>query len=1720
MSRPQIKKKNLLRKHRVNMSPLPSPGVRAATPSQSGISANSASNEAAQSTVRKPLANASPTSLLTSTVSTNITNVASPRRWSSSSGSQEIRESPATGDTPVPVGGERSKLGNVFSFFKSRTSSVTRTTVMEERKFQDTLSLARQQIDRLMAETASLRQQLENSTRELNIRQAQLEVLDGTNAHCQKLLKRNADLEMLIASIQDESDAELLELRRQLQRSNQLAAEREHDIAYLKDELAQKNKACCRDAISKEMARLKKMAEDLANKEDELARLQRDLQIARVELQSGAEKLELSKREIQLLREEKLSSYSSLSDVSEEMKRLLRESSGLEKQLAEMRHSKITGEEHLRKTIASMENDVSQKESEIGRLLAELTHIKQVAKEAEEQSQALAQENSSILARLRELESKLDNYSNLMSQLRESEEKRKLEQSHNEEILNRLKAQLASYKDVHQQAAELLLRNTELERTLDQHLKSLQVVDSNQVRDLRQQLREKDAKFSKLEARLSEEIKNAELNEKIIRDLNRKLQATEIAASQIYSAPLDAEKRATAIQEAVEAAVSQASADNERMITDLKRKYDILVGDIRKSHQSELEQKDRETDGRIRSAVAAKTRDFLKALQDKEEEWIQAQKARDSDFDRMCAEKEEEMKRYRAAFEASLVANYDSKLKQLAEDKNREVRELRERLEQKIREAQDEAEHQMRRMEKEHRNAVNAKDADIGRLSATVDTLSESYRMLESTMQDRVQEQAKEEANLMLVHKESALLEKLTNGQLDFERKRASMQAEMDSNIEKIRKEEKALRDALLKEKDDVQHQASQRIQDMQLSLDKLINTATGELASEIDSMRNKLANVTRERDDFRNRERELQMELNKLAGVIQERDAAVASLSKELNTSEAHYKKNMENLKAAMELQTASRGPHATPSSDWSSLVKRNSDLEQLVAEISEKQHDDLRQRHAEVTKLRRQLNQMEHKLSQSTRDNEDLKNELRRVSGRPSTNTESLTTQIRDLSSELAATQAEKARMSKELDRTKIRLSEAEQDLNRAFNGNPDRQNYHRDLIGKLSQLQELMAAIQRDGSELTGRDELAAAKHEAEQRRLAAEIDYLKRQMAARQQRIDLLEESLTKLQRDLMSDPTSTGSEQIKTKLRDVQKERNAFSEECKLLQEQLQKQASTLSHEIERRDAQLTSLKNTNERVSALLARNTDLELEVKNLFKGMKDKLRVPEFPNDVAHQTDLNLQHEISETLTVFEHEFHTRSQQYEADLRTLAKTVEDRDREIERLQNELRTLRNNLERVYNDEIESHRLSFEVEKNKLKRENENLKNSRLALETQLEKLRRDLSDAQAFDAERVDRMINELTHKMRDQQMMMAELQDEKDNEIRRIESKLESSRAAQRQLEQEIGRVSRDLAQKENEITDLSSDLHRLMKENEYLNAEAVGSAAASEEEWEKLMNTLEALFDKLVVSQSHANSLIMTLQALLKEQEESLEEMTRSQQAVSQARVRMSRLVNANDLPSDLGNLAGLKPGVFGDARRVQESMAQNHDYAQVAQMRASIESKQEALEKLKQKSQQRDEELANMRAKLTTLQLHEGLVQDLRNKDHDAALMTQEALAKILNADGELGSLNHGLETIQRDLEELKGLRRDIEGRKGLQKRTWEQATMVQRELVTRELGNESTVESITRTSTHETQYYSQSSPKAGSRLSSPAARISLASENNKRKITTGNDSEDNAKKIRF
>lgn len=1725
-----------------------SPDIRAAaTPRQSitslsnaaGASAYGASTssngpaEANKSVPRnKSFASASPSSLLTATVSTGITNAPSPRRWSSSSGSQTSRgggtqESPSASDTPIPVGADRGKLGNVFAFFKSRTSSTQRTTITEERKIHDTLSLARQQVERLTHEISTLRQQLENANRELSARQSQIEVLDGTNAHCQKLLKRNADLEMLVADIQDEADNQLQALRQELRNLKQTIMSKEHDISYLRDELTTKNRNCCREAVCKEVAKIQEMAQELFKKEEELAQLTRDLQLTRVELDSATEKLDLKRQEVEQLRQEKLSSFNSLSDVSEEMKRLLRETADLEKQLTDARHAKLTGEESLRKTLTLTESELASKEAEIGRLLTELDQLKNTTKDMHDQIRHLTSEKTNLQTRVNELESKLDGYSNLLSQLKESEERRRLEQTHNEETLNRLRSQLASYKDVHQQATELLLRNSELERILDQHLQNLPAVDNSQLKELRHQLREKDSRIIKLESRLAEAVTNADLNEKTIRTLNRKLQATEIAATGLYSAPLDAEKRAATIQEAVEAAIQQTAADSERVIADLKRKYDILVGDIRKSHQSDMEQKEREIEARIRAAVSEKTRDFLKTLQEKEEEWHRAQRLRDSDFDRMCTEKEEELKRYRAAFEASLVANYDGKLKKIADDKDKEVQEMRERYEKKLAQAQKEAEENVRNVERKYRDMINAKDAEIGRLTATADTLAESYRLLEVSMHDKVREMAQEEANMMLVHRESALMEKLTKGQLDFDQKRAALQEEMDEKIKSIRQEEKALRDALMKEKDEIQAQANRRIQDMQNSIDRVISSATQDLANELEAVKSKLTEVTSERETSRMTERELQKEINKLNSIIQERDAAISSLTRELNTSEAQNKKEIESLKAAVNLQMAAKESYASNSSEWSKLVKRNLDLEQLLADVSERHHDELRERQSEITKLKRQLQQTELRLTQLTRDNESLKGDLRRHSLKPQGDSDLLNAQLRDLSSDLAATQAEKARLGKELDRTKIRLSELEQDLSRAFSGNPDRQKYQRDLIGKLTKLQDIMASVHRAAaSDSPRQNELASARHEAEQKRLAAEIDFLRSQMAARQTRIDTLESSLLQLREDLQRDPKSATSDEVMTRLREVQSERNTFAEECRLLQEQLQRQAATIATEIERRDAQLTSLKSTNERVSALLSRNTELENEVKNMFQDMKSKLAVPSFPIGISHQADISIQHEITETLSVFENEFYTRSHQYESDLRSLAKTIEDRDAEIDRLQNELRSLRTHLERVYNEEIASHKLAFETEKSRLMRENESLKNSRTMLESELQSLRVELSAAKAFDAERIDEMINDLTRKMKDQQLMLAEIQDEKDAEIRRIESKLEASRAAQRHLEEEISRVSLDLNQKEGEIVELSTDLQRLMKENEYLSEEALGTARASEEDWSQLMQTLETLFDKLVTSQSHANSLIMTLQALLKEQEQSLEEMARSQEAVSQARVRMTRLVNSNDLQDDFGGVLNMRTNIISTTKKARESLSQTQgkEAAQVAQLRANIKSKEEALEQFKQKSRQRDQQLADLRAKLTSLQLHDGLAQDISDR-HDTMSMTQQAISNILSSQGEIGALNDGLQSIRKDLEEIKGLRRDIQNRRSLQtvnRHTKEHSSYLRHDPSKQDLSRVSTTQSTTRTATIESfTILNHTSPDVQSIEHSPQSTVSprqALSETNKRKIVSM-DVDDNVKKMK-
>eukprot|EP01053_Blabericola_migrator_P010285 Blabericola_migrator_1__10284@NODE_576_length_7504_cov_229_698131_g428_i0_p1_GENE_NODE_576_length_7504_cov_229_698131_g428_i0NODE_576_length_7504_cov_229_698131_g428_i0_p1_ORF_typecomplete_len1507_score395_37Filament/PF00038_21/0_007Filament/PF00038_21/0_13Filament/PF00038_21/0_76Filament/PF00038_21/0_16Filament/PF00038_21/0_33Filament/PF00038_21/12Filament/PF00038_21/3_6e02Filament/PF00038_21/5_1e03HOOK/PF05622_12/2_1e05HOOK/PF05622_12/12Myosin_tail_1/PF01576_19/0_21Myosin_tail_1/PF01576_19/4_4 len=1411
----------------------------------------------------------------TENISTTITNAPSPRRWSSSSGSQmslrNPQDSPLTaGDTPIPIGGS-GKLSMVFSsLFKSRHTS---TSVTTETRINEALSLARQQVESLSQEVAMLRAQLSTADRELSSQQSRLDALDGTNAHCQKLLKRNADLELLVADIQDDSEARMRELRHELERLRREINEKSSSMSVLQDELQEKNRTCCMKAVSNEVKKVQEMAAELARNEDELASAKRDLEMARIDLRSAMNEMATLRSENADLRSERLASQSTLSGVSDEVQRSVALVNDLEKQLNEMRHAKKATEDQLNASLAATELEGAKKDSEIAGLKRELGRLRAQLGDIQRDMESLTRDKQRLQQELNEAENRRDSYQNLMLQLRESEEKRRLEQTHHEETLNRLKSQLASYKDVHAQAAELLRRNGELEQALAQHLKTLSSHESTEVQRLRQLLKEKEGLLMKQEARLVHAAQNESAHEHAIQELNRRIQAAEIAAQRLAQQPHDSAAVAKSIQEAIQQTRQQELQDAESRLKSMKNQYEVLLASIRKAHDTELLQKEDELNDKINRAVAAKAAALQK---DQDEAIARVHEQRDAEISRLKKEKEEEMKKIRM--------NYDQ-------------------------------------------------------------AIAEGARKMDD------------------------------------------------------------------------------RIREMQKSIDRAVASATADLHGENDSLKKQIQDMAADRDELRTRELQLRKDLQKLNGIIVERDMALKAMTKEMNTQESNHKKAMNELNSALGLKAAK---DASANAEWARLVERNAELEQMVAALSEKHHDEMKNQQGKLLQLENELRKAERRASRLSMETEDLKRDL---AGQKSPRTVIDKNEFRkkevaleEAHSELAAKESLINHLRRELERTKVRMADVQQDYQKALSGNPDRYKYQRDLIDKLTALQKMISADNQNAKASV----VANAQHEAAQKRLAAEINHMKTQLTVRQQRIEALQNSLKDLQNELTAHPEQQHTvDEMRNKLKEVQQERNKFSHECKLLQEQLSHQAGSLSTEIERRKAQLSELQTTNDRLSSLLTTNSHLESQVKSLFDEMKRDLRRL-MPDDTGSKVSVSTVASITETLTVFEEEFHKRSEQHESDMRNLTKALEDREMDIERLQNELRILRNNLERVHREEMESLRMGFDTDKARLEGEIRTLTQSKQMVESELSKVRDELSEAKAFDATRIDSMIHELTRKMQDQQLMIAEMQDEKDAEIRRIEAKLESARAAQSHLEEEIARVSKKLHQKEREIIDLSSELQWVIRENDNLSGQAMMTAADEE----KLMNTVSSLFEKLVESQGHANSLIVTLQALLREQEQGLEEMARSQVAVSQARSNMLNLVNTFEVPSELNRLVGMRSEVETASQSLSQSSRQDRDL--ISQLRASVVAKQDALEKFKQNARQRDDELSDMRARLTNLQMQDALHQDLSRDDSS---MTQKVLSEALSSVGAIGSLNNGLENLQKELEEIKSLRQSIQNRRG-------------------------------------------------------------------------------------
>lgn len=1485
----------------------------------------------------------------------------------------------------------------------------------DEKTMEQKIKELRDRANHVLVENEALLSQQAQLREELKFKDKTLRDLSHTNSHCRSLLNRNSELEQLICEIQTEAETNISEARESARENARRAGLAENQLADLQIELEDARRTLAELSSVQSAARCGSL--DFAAVKTEVAK-QKETIAALEAAKKASEKIaQFHQAEAERLRQLVEGQLSSVSDTALEIANLAAANRTLEQSIAELADTHRT-------ELAQRRVELVEAESKTQALTTELERAREQLAQRERDHEPLMVKLQAVQTKLAEVEHSRRTQIEEIERLKLVADENSLAAIHAAADLERLKLERKSLKGIHNKCEELLTQNaalTEQENLLKSEIRRLSVLKnesaaenqriSESVRQLSLSLRESSAEVNAK----SEEIK---ILKSTIEFLKQKLTTAENRnLDQLNSR--NAVETAEAVKKAVANVMEITAKEKRREIERLTAHYEQLLDSIRHSHAAEISNVTTEFDQKAREML----RSQLIQWEDeraRDGETMEAHYARS--LDQMSRVHAEQMKKYRDELERSLTVLQEKKeeewrerLKEREEGHRMAQREMEDRLAAVVRRYEEKLEEEMARSD-DMKVVINSQEGEVTKLCTRVEHLENLLAKAAAESRAAV-EAGRKEMDEITSRRLSSLREDYETQLRNETQRYETLKEKLQGQIKQLKAEAamRSNRPVTETERAFTTVAASEKFAET-------VDAATAELVRQVETLKSELSDSRIERARA---EEESRANLTKVI-TLQEQLAAAKS---ELNTNRT----GLANILASYE---ASKTEHCEElkllNSDVSQtvdlaglefLLRRNQELEEMVANLSEQHHDEMISAKRASVEAAATIQRLTQKVSALSSAPADTVAARRRSSAAEIAAAE----QQHELENLVLKLQKEKSIVQREWELEKVKISSLQDALKQ--NGQAEERRAALDAF--IDRLKDLDTNLKRFVAQnaRTWKETVQAVEDGAKQKALAAQVAFLEEQTAKSRERISALE---TELQQKGNEQSTGTNSDEtLMHSFRTLRKERTKLREDCHVLEDKLNEQIVRLKGLIDSKNDQLEQLQSANKKSADLLARNTELEEQILRLIQmsttGHIDRTEEEIGVNSIS--TSQSTVVELNQLLISFQNEFAQDAERLKKDANELNAALERRDTEISNLQRELSSLRNSLEIAFAKKIESEKIRLQSESDQLRKENGSLKLNVVRLEADLLSVRRHMEISREESDGALNDMLLNLSNKIKYHQLMVAEIQEQRDSETSRMMALLNSSRTAQLSLQEEIEKISSDLATKDQSIRDMSVSLGAFLTEIEDRVGDSDGTAVDSTATVAttetnnthsvliRLKQLFETLVDRLSGSQLEAQKLMDNFRRLLALQRDQLAESER-------VRTEMESLVEQSELTQ---NVTGILNTVYDaeitltttDKTTTKTTTVNSIGTDDSNTERHSLmKANEKLLEMLSEKESQRDREIANLRSQLASLEIW-----SLDPSKHGEQCVAEYAKAQRAG----LASIHEGVEQLVSSMNDLNRLK---------------------------------------------------------------------------------------------
>nr|XP_034301691.1 CAP-Gly domain-containing linker protein 1 isoform X23 [Crassostrea gigas] len=1231
--------------------------------------------------------------------------------------------------------------------------------------------------------------------------------------------------------------------------------------------------------------------DDLFSAKSKVDDLQRQVKLYKDDLFSAKSKVDDLQRQVKLYKDDLFSAKSNLKEEQEKTKLLIHQNQEKEDELSEMR-LKYMKVDDLQRQVKLYKDDLFSAKSKVDDLQRQvklykddLFSAKSNLKEEQEKTKLLIHQNQEKEDELSEMRLKymklrkgIEEYRKIHE--RSAERERKLVEQQTE--LERMCKQMGKVRQINDALSE---KNDDMDdriRKLQSKLDHLERVE--ETHHLCVEIRDEQSRYiKKLECEVEAQDQNFVLLQNEYDDLDCRYSTMKAEHAKMKHLQSELDAKTGEVNKLTQQIIRLeefkskyyiVKSDNKKVwenCSDLKRKLEDKVNELEnvngKVDRAESLSREVKILQREKANVEQQNSDLTKALQAKGIEIEVLNKHRER-IENLSKEYEKQ-RRTREKGEHEMT-----ELEQVVQKKTNEVEELNTRLEEFSKKCS--ALH--RDKEEAHANisnltdALNEKKRDIESLTNELERSETHVSVLKSRIDDmqRINTDAvdkskslfqNENASLKLAYEQATfkikdLSKQFTNAKRDKEN--AESQIDSLSNILFHKKKElESVQNELARSKEDVLI-LSKDIKDIQSSK-RLADEKLQGLQTENASLKSALSKATNEIDDFLNKGTNLhkyktdaEHKASKLMNALREKDTEnealreqlaraekkVSILSKDIKDMQASKRQVAEEKLQSLQTENTSlKSALSKATNEIEDIVNKTTNLQKYNTDAEHKTStlmNALREKDTENKALREQLARAEKNVSILSKDIKDMQASKRQVAEEK---LQSLQTENASLKSALSkATNEIEDLLNKDTNLQKYK-TDAEHKTSSLMNALKDKETEIEALSKQLARSEENVSILSKDIKNIQESKRQVADEKLQD---LQTENDSLKLTLAEATTKIDDLWNKCTNLQKYKSDTELEIGT------LLNVVEEKETEIETLHKHLARSEKNVSILSKDI--KDIQGSKRQAADEKVQSLQTENASIKLELA------KATTEIDAFRNKC---TDL---------------------QKYKTDtehtINSLLNAVKEKETKFEALNTQLARKNNELSKdKENAENQKNRLSKALEENK--KEIETMQNDIARYKEKIWTLTKTVEDIKGSKNQAADENIKGLQKKI-------GSLESELRNattEMNDLSYKYKCLQKDKESAEYTINKLSRDVQEKEKEISSLIEDL---AKANEKGDREEHAASA----------NSIQKLTDENA-------SLNSKLSQLSNETEKKVSALTKEIKSLQQSKGTSSEEYNARKL-----------------------------------------------------------------------------------------------------------------------------------------------------------------------------------------------------------------------------